>query len=97
MPTTEGPAVNWSVKTVLVAMVASLAGFLLALALGELGTWPDWEYSHFIFGGLFGATAVHRMHPGHPVLVLFVFVPVMSILLGVGTLLFHWYVLGNSI
>ena len=94
---TEDSAVNWSVKTVLLAALASLVGCLLALALDQLGTWPDWEYSHFIFGGLFAATAVHRMHPGHPFLALFVFVPVMSILLGIGTLLFHWYVLGNSI
>jgi hypothetical protein len=91
------PGLDWSLTTVTVAAIVSLVGFLFALALDEFGFWPAIPYAHFVFGGLAGATAVHRMHPARPIVVLFVFATVMSILLVVGRVLFGWYVLGESV
>ncbi len=88
---------DWTIGTVAVAASVSLLGFLLTLVLDDAGIWPAIPYSHFVFGGLCGATAAHRMHPARPLLVLAVFGTVMSILLLVGRMLFGWYVLGESI
>lgn len=97
MPHSGAKELNWNIKTVLIAAAFAVWGFLIALALQKAGVWPDWPYSQFVFGGLCGATAVHRLYPGRPWIVLFVFGTVMAVLLGVGTFLFAWYVLGASI
>ena len=88
---------DWTVRTVAIAAAVSIISFLFSLALASAGVWPDWAYSHFIFGGLSGATAVHRMHPDRPITVLLVFGTVLSVLLGVGAFLFGWFVMGESI
>lgn len=85
---------DWTFQTVVISVFVSVAGLLIALALKSSGIWPSWAYSEVLFGGLFGATAVHRMHPGRPLVVLLVFVPAMALLLLMGTVLFHLYVLG---
>ena len=97
MATRFDRGLDWTISTVFIAAVVSLAGFLLALALDDIGIWPAIPYSQFVFGGLCGATAVHRMHPARPLVVFLVFGSVMSVLLLVGRMLFGWYVLGESI
>lgn len=97
MSTQGARTLNWSGTTVLVAIMVSIAGLLSAFLLEQLGAWPDIAFLHFAFGGLAGATAVNKRHPGHPLASFVVFVPVLSVLLGFATLLFNWYVLGNSI
>jgi hypothetical protein len=97
MATRIEPSLDWSMRTVIVAALVSSVGFLFALALDQVRLWPDIPYSHFVFGGVAGATAVHRMHPARPLVVLIVFATVMSILLVVGRVLFGWYVLRESV
>lgn len=87
--------VAWTGKTLAAAAVASLAGLLLAIVLRNVGAWPDWEFSEYLFGGICGATAVHRLHREKPVIALLVFVPVMAALLLVVTLLVYVYVFGK--
>jgi hypothetical protein len=91
------PTLDWTLRAIIVAAIVSFGGFLFALALDDIGIWPALPYSQFVFGGLCGATAVHRMHPARPAVVLFVFAIVMSTLLVVGRVLFGWYVLGESV
>lgn len=91
----RAPELNWSFRTVVVALAVSVAGLCAALALKRIDTWPEWHYSEVVFGGLLGATAVHRMHPGRPLAVLLVFVPVLSAVLLLGRVLFAIYVMGE--
>lgn len=88
---------DWNGRTVVIAGAVAVFGFFVALALQKVGIWPDWPYSQFLFAGLSGATAAHRLHPERPVVVLVVFGTVMTVLLAVATFLFDWYVLGESI
>ena len=97
MTNTQGREMNWTPMTVIVAALVSVLGLLVAFELNKLGVWPSWDYSEVIFGGLCGATVVHRMHPGRPIAVLLVVVPVMSVLLLIGTVLFYIYVLGQPL
>ena len=84
---------NWTAKTVAFSIVMSLAGLIGALALKRLGVWPPIDYSEYLFGGLCGATTVHRLHPARPTIVLMVFVPVMSVLLLMATVVFYRLIL----
>jgi hypothetical protein len=93
--TSDGPA--WTLQTLLLAVLASIAGYLLALLLGELDAWPSLLWSEFLFGGICGATLVHRLHPGHAVITLVVFVPTLGALLLAGTFLYYVVILGESI
>lgn len=95
MTSSSARELNWTIWTILLSSLVSVLGLLIALALQKAGVWPQWDYCEFVFGGLCGATAVHRLHPGRPVLVLLVFIPVMSAMLLVGSVLFHIYVLGE--
>jgi hypothetical protein len=88
---------GWTARTIAIAIMASVLGLLLALALQSVSAWPQWDYFEFVFGALCGATAVHAMHRQRPLVVLLVFVPVMTAMLLVGTILFRLFVLGDRI
>lgn len=83
-------ALVWTPKAIAVASLFAIAGFLLSLLLGSIGAWPELLWSHFVFGGVCGALAMNRMHPGHPVLVLLVFTWVFGVLLAIGAFMFYW-------
>lgn len=89
--------IEWSVKTIAMSFVASVAGLLIAVALKQMGVWPRWDYSELLFGGVCGATAVYSLHRRQPLLVVFVFVPVMAAVLLLVTILFDVYVMGHPI
>jgi hypothetical protein len=94
---TNGTELNWTLKTVLIAGAAAGTGLLVAVALKEMNVWPFGDYSEVLFGGLCGATVVHRIHPLRPLIVLLVFIPVMSVLLLLARVLFYLYVLGKPL
>lgn len=93
----DSRGLDWTLSTLGLASIWAVLGLLIALALQQIGVWPDIWLSPFVFGGVFGATAVYRRHPRRPIVILFVFVPVLTCLLLIGTLAFQFYVLGEPI
>ncbi len=94
---TRAGSPDWNLTTVALALLAGVVGLLFAVLLDRLGAWPAAQWSHFIFGGVCAATLVQRRHPSHPALSFVVFVPATSVVLVIFTMLFHWYILGNSL
>lgn len=87
---------GWSIATLLIAIVGAGAGLMLALILRWLDVWPPWDLAEYLFGAVCGAIAVHRWYPSRPIVTFLVFVPVLTALLLIVTLLVHIYVLGNT-
>lgn len=90
MAADDTPALVWRPKAIVISLLIAVTGFLLSLVLDAIGAWPDLLWSHFVFGGVCGALAMNRMHPGHPVLILLVFTWVLGVLLAIGAFMFYW-------
>lgn len=78
------PLVPWTTTSVVTAIGIAVVCSIVAIALSEWGRWPGFTGSELIVSALAGGAVLWFYHQRAPGMIVFVFVPLMIILLYIG-------------
>jgi hypothetical protein len=80
------PLVPWTATSLPMAIGVAIVCCVAAIALAEWGRWPGFAGSELIVSALAGGAVLWVYHRQAPGMILFVFVPLMTLLLFFGAL-----------
>ena len=72
---------GWTLRSVLLATGISFAGMMIALQLYQRQLWPDIDWSYLWVPAIGGSLVLAKRHPGTRLLTIFVFFPLLIVLM----------------